>query len=199
MMVLQDQLPWSPSVILLPLKVAESESPSSTLVMPRVTPLPNTAKLAVGAVFHMSSPSLATEFSPKAGAVRQHQQLAPALTSLNLNSSIPLQSSHGQCWLWWGLSFWGPWEQRRHRLHHGCEWRQHQPGWWWVWLRKWLVGKHCQLHSWVSNLGQLPHMVNTKDAAVKSAQKIVLQEGVGLLWSCHTGPLEGHSAGTDKE
>ena len=106
-MSMPDQLPESLVMIPLPLKVAESESPSSISEMLRVTdvtPLSNTAMLAVGAVFHMSSPSLAMEFSPET-----------ALTSLSLSSSIPLHSSQGKYWLWWCCGYGGLWEYGRLR------------------------------------------------------------------------------------
>ena len=64
-----------------PIKGGRSESPSLISGMPRVIdmiPLPNTAMLAVGTVFYMSSPSPAKEFNPKT---------APA--SVNTSSSIP--------------------------------------------------------------------------------------------------------------
>ena len=64
----------------LPSKVAESESLSLISRMPRVT---------VGTVYHRSSPSLTMEPSPEPGAIREHQQLATSLTSLNSSSSIP--------------------------------------------------------------------------------------------------------------
>ena len=91
-MLVLDQLSQLLGVILLPSKVAESMSPTSTSGMLRVTDeclLPNTATLAVGTVFHMTSPSLVMEFSPKPGAVKQHQQLATASTRLSSSSSIP--------------------------------------------------------------------------------------------------------------
>ena len=114
-MSMPDQLPWSPGVIPLPSKVAENESPSSILGMLRVTdvtPLPNTAMLAVGTVFHMSSLSLAMEFSPKPGAKKQYHQLATAPTSLRSSSSIPplvqprVTLTPITLWLWRTLGVW---------------------------------------------------------------------------------------------
>ena len=67
--------------------VAENKSPSLILGMQRVTDmilLPNTATLAVDTVFHMSSPSVAMEFS-----------LKTALTSLSSSSSTPFSPAKG--------------------------------------------------------------------------------------------------------
>ena len=169
-MSMPDQLLWLPSLIPLPLKVAESESLLLILgmqSMTNMTPLTNTAMSAVGTVFNMSSPSLAMEFSPKPGAVKQHQQIATVPAS---PSPLIPQSSQGSTltlmmlWLWRTLGVHGDGDgdfimgvseddtdqdddesDSETDLWRKCHW----------------------LQSWVSNWGWLPHMLRHQRCSSK--------------------------------
>ena len=112
-MSVPDQLLHLLGVIPLLSNVAESESPLLTSGIQRVTDaisLLNMATLAVGAVFHLSSPCLAMNSSPRPRAAKQHQQLATALTSLPFSSSIPPfqpRVTLTPTTLWRTLAVWG--------------------------------------------------------------------------------------------